>query len=60
MKRVIVLGKDKKKTQEGITKAAEAIRRTLGPKGCSALFNQICWYSLVNDDGATIARILQR
>lgn len=61
MKRVIVLGKEaRKKLKEGITKAAEAIRPTLGPKGCSALiYTKSVGIPLVIDDGATIARILQ-
>lgn len=61
MKRIIKLDKEaRKKLKEGVNRAVEAIRPTLGPKGCSALiYTKHGGSPLVIDDGASIAKLLQ-
>lgn len=61
MKRIIALGKEaRQQLKSGVNLAAEAIKPTLGPKGCSALiYTKSVGLPLVIDDGASIARLLQ-
>lgn len=61
MKRIIETGQEaRKKLKEGVNAAANAIRPTLGPKGCSALiYTKSVGSPLIIDDGASIAKLLQ-